>query len=230
MSCTCLVYGCSFASALRQSIQMMEEGLRHLEPSRSSTMIGTNNPASIAATEEVTERKSRWSIRTAKGLFAPSTSQGHGGSSHGTMSNGTSSHSSTASNSSPPRTLTSIEAKAVLQKITFLNLFLANSNFLASVGCFLLAALPSQVFAMSVLSKILCFLLLITIPCELQMAMLCNLYTEIRRRKMKSHFHAQSTSLVSQAMQIRQKVLAHPVKPSSTPSSPPPAYLPSIQV
>lgn len=222
MSCTCLVYGCSFAMALRQSIQVMEEGLRHLNTSRFAFISHSRShksPGATTAAEELTEHKSRWFLRSAKDLFASSSNSqvGHGTSSHGTQSNGT--YSSIASNSSPPRTLTSIEAKAVLQKITFLNLFLASSNFLASVGCLLLGAMPSSVFTIPLLSKILCFLLLIAIPSELQMAMLCNLYTEVRRRRMKSDFHAQSSSLVSQAIRIRQKVLARATDPSSAKTS-----------
>ncbi|RKP12956.1 hypothetical protein BJ684DRAFT_20528 [Piptocephalis cylindrospora] len=109
---------------------------------------------------------------------------------------------------SPPINMTIVEARAVVLKITFVNAFLCIASTLSSAISLIMAILPSRLFTIIPLSKFIFTFVQIGIPLTLEFTMICNLYTELRRRRLNDNLlqsHHEIT-LLDQAKSIHHSV------------------------
>ncbi|KAI9226954.1 MAG: hypothetical protein DHS80DRAFT_24724 [Piptocephalis tieghemiana] len=113
-----------------------------------------------------------------------------------------------------PPTLTVVEAKAVLQKATYLNFILGVSTGFSALVGFLMAGLRSDIFSIIPLSKLTFISLAVFVPLEMQVVILCCLYAELTRRRKKREIEIQD-SLVAQAMYLQENLGQHAHTPAT---------------
>ncbi|KAI9226955.1 MAG: hypothetical protein DHS80DRAFT_32238 [Piptocephalis tieghemiana] len=221
ISFTCSVYGYRFSKTLRHSILMMEEGFE-----RSTMAIHSEPPT--RSIRPLSTIPSKWSFLRISPLILNKQSRS---SSQHPMS-ATSGHSAhTASPRFPDssnRHLTTIEARAVLGKIIYLNIIIALVTFGCFVACVLMSSMPSLIFTIPGLSKLVYILLFLSVPFGALAVLLFNTYTEWDRRGKKRRLSLSTSctppnsvddtstpqqTIVSQAFQIHEAVrtIHHPI-------------------
>ncbi|RKP12977.1 hypothetical protein BJ684DRAFT_16581 [Piptocephalis cylindrospora] len=203
ISCTCGIYGIQFASSLRLSILIVEDGLEKVRssmcPSGQSSSVGMTDPIGLSHPPDLSH----------------STGIDPGMKLHGIISSTFRAFLNIVHHLASPlpaistasRTLTTIEARAVLRKVTYLNIILMVCNFTAGIMCITMAALPSMLFEIIPLSKAFFFFLLVSMPLKLQVVLLCNLYAEWIRRRSQRVLRAEEPSLTTQAQEIQQSLV-----------------------
>ncbi|RKP13003.1 hypothetical protein BJ684DRAFT_20486 [Piptocephalis cylindrospora] len=106
------------------------------------------------------------------------------------------------------KSLTAIEARAALRKITYVNVLMF---MVAAGGCvftFLMTIMPSKIFTIMALSKLTYTFLQAGVPALLEAIVMANIITELRRRKSFHDYHnTPDISLVDQARTIHQTII-----------------------
>ncbi|KAI9230949.1 MAG: hypothetical protein DHS80DRAFT_20948 [Piptocephalis tieghemiana] len=203
ISFACLFYGYRFSCTLRHSILLVEDVAGSKVKSASTPGYCLPFPPRSTHLKNV-QSPSNTSFPGNNTLMDPSASRG-------LDSSMTSQSVNTTCNEAPrinKRQFTAIEARAVLGKVLYLNVILGIITLLSGICFSLMSILPSRIFTILILSKMVFFLLYVCSAASILLILLFNLFTEWNRRQSKKR------------LTVVEPPSSEPVEPSSNGQSP----------